>query len=391
MKLKYGTSQRIAGSDSGIDNSIDDIYLYYVELEKLLRHVESSQTYYQALNLDQLATLQQIRHAYEQSLNLLFPPYHLFSEIPRGTLARIERAFEKTSRAFSVLALRHKRQEYDDVLFGHNRWTYHPAGKQLQPLTQSVRKESPTTSRISSTVDSQQKVLPSIPEASKPKVIDKGINRRRAERIRMTISVRVQGHDRKNGKWDEKAETVDVSRTGATIRLRRKMRHGLIVYLTLPMPDKLRCHGFGVPGYNVYALVRRVERAKGGVRIVGVEFLGEQPPKGYMENPWATFRTTGWSGIDRRRKMRDRREEAISIEFFNEMAQSVGKFMATTEDISQTGVRLCVRQAPTEFELVRVTFTGRGFESFATLQNRYLGNDGFERLCLAFLGSELPE
>lgn len=391
MKLKYEISSNRAGSDP--DKSVGDLNSYQTELDNLLRLVESSQTYYQLLSLDRSATQQQVRHAYQQSLSLLFPPYHLSSEISRGTLVRMERAFEKTSRAFSVLALSQKRREYDAALFGGSNWLDNQlADERPLPMPQPAKPTEPPPVKVTAAtiVPPPQVVLPSV-ETSNPKILDKGINRRRAVRIRMPLSVRVTGHDRRNGKWDEMAETIDVSRTGITIRSRRKMRHGAILFLSLPMPEKLRSHGFGAPSYNIYAMVRRVERAKGGARTVGLEFLGEHPPKGYLETPWALYRTTAWSGMDRRRKKREISEEMLSIEFFDESAQSIGTCMAKTENISQSGVRICVRQVPTEFELVRVTFTGRGFQCFATLQNRYLGNDGFERLCLAFLGSELPE
>lgn len=382
-------SQTYVDADSVREISIEEVNSYYLEMAALLQRVESSENHYQVLGLDRSATLQQIRRAYHQALSLLFPPYQLSSSIPQEMLERMERAFEKTSRAFSALALCQRRQEYDRSLPGRSRWP----GHDLKGRQATVGKNEPENSANEKTSAARPKSgsLPSLLDALEPNVIDRGVNRRRAERIRMTISVRVMGHDRRQGRWDEMAETVDVSRTGVRIRLRRKMRHGMVVYLTLPLPDKLRSHGFGSPGYHVYALVRQVERVKGGMRVVGMEFLGEHPPSGYLETPWATFRTSPWSGIDRRRKLRQSREETVSVEFFNEAAQSVARCMAKTENLGRSGVRLCVRQAPTEFEIVRLTFTGRGFETFATLRNRYLGKDGFERLCLAFTGSELVD
>jgi len=389
MKLKYEASQTYTDSDSEREISIDEMNSYYLEMTDLLRRVESSENHYQSLGLDRSATLQQIKRAYQQVISLLFPPYSLSSGIPPDVISGMMRAFDKASRAYSVLALCPKRQEYDRSLPGRSRWPGHELNAKGS-IAEHLANEGFAKEDVRSTV-SRQKPLSSSVEALEARVIDRGINRRRAERIRMNLSVKVSGHDRKNGKWEEMAETIDVSRMGVTIRLRRKMRHGLVLYLTLALPDKLRSHGFGSPGYNVYALVRRVERAKGGVRIVGLEFLGEHPPAGYLESPWVTFKTKPWAGIDRRRKNRQSQEEAVSVEFFDEMAQSIARCVGKTENLGPTGVRLCVRQAPAEFELVRVTFTGRGSESFANLRNRYLGQDGFERLCLAFIGSDLAE
>ena len=125
-------------------------------------------------------------------------------------------------------------------------------------------------------------------ESSKAKA---GDNRRRVERFKLNVPARVTGYDRNGGKWHEMTETIDVSRTGVRLRLRRRVKHGTVLFVTLPLPTKLRGHGFSEQSYNVYTLVRRVEPPRQGVRAVGVEFLGEHPPKGFLDNPSAIFRS----------------------------------------------------------------------------------------------------
>jgi hypothetical protein len=71
-----------------------------------------------------------------------------------------------------------------------------------------------------------------------------GDNRRRCQRIRLSIPARTTGFDQKNGKWHEMAETVDVSRTGLRLRMRSPVLQGNVLYLTLPLPAKLRSHGY---------------------------------------------------------------------------------------------------------------------------------------------------
>ena len=161
-----------------------------------------------------------------------------------------------------------------------------------------------------------------------------------------------------------------------------------MLYVTLPLPSKLRSHGYAEPSYNVYALVRRVDQPRNGSRLVGLEFLGEHPPMGYLDKPWASFQTRKWGGHNRRR--RDRRElvEIIVIEYFNESMQMVAKEMGRTENISRGGMRACVRTPPPEFDTIRVSCPSRGFESFAAVCNRFVGKDGFDRLCLKFLNGE---
>ena len=143
----------------------------------------------------------------------------------------------------------------------------------------------------------------------------KDSNRRRCERFKLSIPARTMGCDRVKGKWSELTQTVDVSRTGVSLMTRRRVRYGMVLYLSLPMPVKLRGHGFSDQTYNVYGLVRRIEPIRNGTRVIGVEFLGEHPPVGYLEKPWVTFRTQNWSGIERRRQDRLSKAEPVTIEY----------------------------------------------------------------------------
>jgi len=180
----------------------------------------------------------------------------------------------------------------------------------------------------------------------------KADNRRRVERFKLTVPARVTGYDRNGGKWHEMTETLDVSRTGLRLRLRRRVKHGTVLFVTLPLPTKLRGHGFSDQSYNVYTLVRRVEPPRQGVRAVGVEFLGEHPPKGYLDNPTAIFRSNRWGGSERRRPDREDRVESIRIEYFDETMKSIATEEATTENVSRTGLRISGTAAPTDFDVM---------------------------------------
>jgi hypothetical protein len=162
------------------------------------------------------------------------------------------------------------------------------------------------------------------------------------------------------------------------------------VHVSLPLPVKLRTHGHGDRSYNVYALVRRVEQSKKGLRKVGLEFLGQEAPVGYSQKPWATFRTGEWEGAERRREERVNRAEVVAIEYLNEQMKHIRQQVALTENISPSGARVYLKAAPAEFNLVRIANLNRSFESLATVRNRFVGNDGFERLCLRFIDKKWP-
>jgi len=200
----------------------------------------------------------------------------------------------------------------------------------------------------------------------------------------------IAGYDNNGGKWQEVTKTIDVSRIGVALKMRRRVKHGLVVHITLPLPTKLRSHGFSEAGYNMYAIVRRVEPLIDGVRVIGLEFIGASPPSDYLYKPWATFRTQKWNGLDRRREPREKRSEAVAVEYLDETMQQLAREAGITEDVSLNGARICVRSAPPEFEFVRVTSQNRNFNSLALLRNQWSGTDGYERLCVQFIDQRWP-
>ncbi len=209
-------------------------------------------------------------------------------------------------------------------------------------------------------------------------------DRRRCERFKLLLPVRVTGFDRKGGKWTEMSKTLDVSRTGVTLKLTRRVRHGMVLHVILPLPIKLRSHGYSDSSFRVYALVRRIDPPVEGQRLVGLEFVGEQPPSGYLEKPWAVFRDKAWKGIARRREPREERSDIVVVEYLDESRQSLGQERALCENRSQSGMRLRLRVTPPDFDLVRVICMNGGMEKIAIVTNRYVGQDGAERLCLRF-------
>jgi len=355
------------------------ISIYFLELEGLLNRIEGSTTHYQALGLERSASLELIKLAYQQALDTLYPSYNISATIPPEMISRIERAFNKASLALFTLATFNRRKQYDLALVSLASNPVASQSTEQRPAT------SPANDEISlNRLPAQREVYR---EFSKTKTDD---NRRRCERFKLSLPARVTGHDRKNGKWHEMTETVDVSRTGLTLKLRKRIRFGMIVYITLPYPTKLRAHGYADSTYNVYALVRRVEPPRKGARIIGLEFLGEHPPAGYLERPWSVFRTRKWNGTERRRVPRSERSEMVRLEYFTDDMHSITREETRTENLSATGMRVAVKVAPPEFDLVRVSCPSRGFESLAAVRNRYVGNDGNERLCLQFVDKHWP-
>ena len=368
---------------------------YYLEIDYLLERIEGATTHYQTLGLERSATSEDVIMAYQKSVTVLHPGYHkVRAAVPDEMLVRVDQAFKKVSQAFSVLTNSSKRAQYDEQ---RNPRAYAtlpldaPKLKaQQRPMTAQPKNEASDKQPVKAEnveIKVAQEMRPVFTRAS---VNEGTVERRRCERFKLTVPVLVAGYDHTGKKWQEVTKTIDVSRIGVAVRMRSGVKHGLVVHITLPLPTKLRSHGFSEAGYNMYAIVRRVEPLTDGMRVVGLEFVGANPPTDYIYKPWATFRTQKWIGPDRRREPREERIEPVAVEYLDGSMQRIGREAAVTENVSMNGARVCVRAAPPEFELVRVNSPNRTFNSLALVRNHWAGADGFERLCLQFVENTWP-
>jgi CheY-like chemotaxis protein len=164
------------------------------------------------------------------------------------------------------------------------------------------------------------------------------------------------------------------------------VRHRTVVHLTLPLPVELR-KGSGLDAdYNVYALVRRVDAPQNGRRIVALEFIGEKPPLGLSEKPWATLRSR-WTGDERRREPRVEKSETVAIEYLDDAMQPIRRDEAVTENVGPRGMRIRLSAPAPEFDLVKMIRGDDKRESLAAVSDRYFDKDGLERICVRFIGN----
>ncbi len=401
------------------------ISAYYLEIEHLLERVEGSNSHYQTLGVERAANNEEVILAYQNAVTVLHPSYHkVRNTVPDEMLVRVDQAFKKVSEAFSVLTNSRERNQYERQSRSPRAYSTIPLDlPKRQPASQiqapkpqaqapkpqaqapkpqaeapkpqaeapkpkhaEVRGNAPANSQAVQ-ISIAPEMRPVFTRASANKVTTE---RRRCERFKLTVPVLIAGYDREGGKWQEVTKTIDVSRLGVAVRMRRCVKHGLVVHVTLPLPTKLRSHGFSEAGYNMYAIVRRVEPLIDGMRVAGLEFIGANPPSDYLYKPWATFRTQKWTSIDRRQEPREERAEPVAVEYLDESMQRITREAGVTENVSTSGARVCVRAAPPEFEFVRISSTRHKFNSLAIVRNQWSGTDGFERLCLRFVDKKWP-
>lgn len=383
------------------------INAYYLEIEPLLERVERSKTHYQTLGLERSATNEQIILAYHHTVKLLHPSYYkVRAAVPDDMLARIDLIFGKVSQAMFVLTTPHKRLEYDESLRRPARNSGRLVIGKIDDVSEPVADAQ--ASAVEKEAVKQEAAAQVLVEPSAQRIVDININpiqrpiftrpaggektdnRRRCDRFNLSVPVLVAGYDGAGGKWQEVGKTIDVSRLGVAVKMRKRVRHGAVLHVTLPLPMKLRSHGFSEPGYNMYAIVRRVELPKEETRVVGLEFIGKNPPAGYLYKPWATFRTQKWAGPNRRFEPREERAEPVLVEFLNESMKSLGRTVAVTENVSRGGARICVKSSPPEYDLIKITNLDRTFDSLALVRNHYVERDGHDRLCVQFVNNKWP-
>ncbi len=372
------------------------ISAYYLEIEYLLERVEGATSHYQTLGVERSATNEDVILGYQRTVTVLHPSYHkVRAAVPDEMLVRVDQAFKKASQAFAVLTDSKQRKQYDIEQRSPRSYSTLPLDIPKQPThtgkTQPQDNGARGNHKHVNAEAVQINVAPEMrPVFTKASAKEAAAERRRCERFKLTVPVLIAGYDCTGGKWQEVTKTVDVSRIGVALRMRKCVKHGLVVHITLPLPTKLRSHGFSEAGYNMYAIVRRVEPVIDGARLVGLEFIGANPPTDYLYKPWATFRTQKWNGPERRREPREERAEPVAVEYLDESMQRIAREAGATENISLSGARICVKAAPPEFEFVRITSPNRSFNSLALVRNQWIGTDGLERLCLRFVDQKWP-
>jgi len=374
-----------------------------LEIESVLDQIDRATTHYQVLGIERSSNRDQITTAYREAVTVLGRATNeLAGLVPPDQLAKIKAALGRAGQAFTVLNSVGKRADYDNWLRSRatRPTTELPLGSEAvanesKPDDPHAAESSSKNGRSSDSGGAnraiehmesmyQGRVYGNLPGGNK------GSDRRRCARLSINMPGRVTGFTKDGEKWNEMIRTIDVSRMGASLTMKAHPRVGQVLHLTLPLPTKLRTHGYTEPSYHTYALVHRVEPTTSDSRVIGVEFLGLRPPAEYHDNPSSVFRAAEWRGPDRRRSPRIDRTEPLVLQYLNESHELLASGSAKTENISAHGARIRLSESIPEFEFLRVNSSSAGFETLASVCNRYRGSDGHLRLCIRFLEQQWP-
>ncbi len=236
---------------------------------------------------------------------------------------------------------------------------------------------------------------------------------RRIQRISLALPTRVESKVNGALAWDEVTRLNDVSAFGAAFNLRRPVKRGRLVCMTIPLPRQLRCYDYMEPQYRVWALVRRCialdKKGDAETYAVGVAFIGKHPPMSYKDNPARLYDITRkqennlWQIIeaedkpdesdlpkDCRRHSRFQIPVNITLEAVDEDNKPIATEITVTENVSLGGAAVFTSLEVEVGSFVRVISEQYDASIIAIVRGKRLGKDGIPRLHIEFIDRLFP-
>jgi hypothetical protein len=132
-----------------------------------------------------------------------------------------------------------------------------------------------------------------------------GKSRRLRERLKLALPVLVRGRESSADEWSEMTHLIDVTPSGARVRLKRQIRRGQLLRLMMALPRQMRCYDFTEQQYVVWGVVRHVTaivaegEASDAISFdVGLAFVGKRPPESYEQDPTTIYDVESVPGKD---------------------------------------------------------------------------------------------
>ena len=262
-------------------------------------------------------------------------------------------------------------------------------------------------------LSSQTEPSRSIERAESRPVVDP--ETRRIQRISLPLPVRIEVKIDASVSWNEITRLIDVSAFGAGFNLKRPVKRGRIVLLTLPMPRQLRSFDYSEPQYRVWALVRRCvpinKLNKETEFSVGVAFTGKNPPMGYVNNPSILYdiarRESEADGFwhltpadlmadethlpkDLRKQTRFHIPETLTLQKINDAGEVLEEESTVTENISLGGAAVFTSLQADPGSFLRVKSERFDVTILAVVRTKRVGTDAITRLHLEFIDRLFP-
>ena len=238
-------------------------------------------------------------------------------------------------------------------------------------------------------------------------------DQRRIQRYALALPTRVEVKVDQKFAWNEITRLEDISAFGAAFRLKRPVKRGRLMMISLPMPRQLRCYDYLEPQYRIWGIVRRclsVSDASGGQSYaVGIAFIGKNPPQAYLDNPSKLYdiseREDGglWQLTELedmpdesdlppylRRHTRFAIPETLLVEMLDENGDVAASETTVTENLSLGGASIFTSFNVEPGSFVRVRSERLDLSIISIVRGKRAGEDGIVRLHIEFIDHLFP-
>lgn len=238
---------------------------------------------------------------------------------------------------------------------------------------------------------------------------------RRIQRISLPLPARVEVKVDSKVTWNEITRLIDVSAFGAGFSLKRPVKRGRLVQITVPMPRQLRCYDYSEAQYRIWGLVRRcIETGRSGpdpLYAVGIAFIGAKPPVDYLDHPSRLYDIThrenendGFWHIspadlhaddadlpkDLRKQTRLFIPEPIDLQQIDQAGNVIATESTVTENISVGGAAVFTQYDLEPGAFLRVSSDRFNVTIISVVRGKRIGPDGITRLHLEFIDRLFP-
>ena len=238
---------------------------------------------------------------------------------------------------------------------------------------------------------------------------------RRIQRIALPLPARVEVKVDTEVSWDEITRLRDISAFGAGFTLKRPVKRGRLVLMTVPMPRQLRSFDYGEPQYRIWALVRRCisigKTSSQPLYSIGVAFTGKSPPSDFTHNPARLYDISHREGEgdglwhvahadltandsdlpnDLRKQTRFHIPEVLLLEQIDDVGKLLASETTVTENISLGGAAVFTTLKIEAGGFLRVSSERFGITILCVVRGDHVGEDGITRLHLEFLDRFFP-
>jgi len=236
---------------------------------------------------------------------------------------------------------------------------------------------------------------------------------RRIQRYELALPTRVEVQIDAKFSWNEITRLEDISAFGAGFNLKRPVKRGRLLVMSVPMPRQLRCYDYLEPQYRVWGLVRRCLPITGNPAAesyaIGVAFIGKTPPQSFVENPSKLYdlsvREDGglWQLVEAdadpdetelpsylRRHTRFAIPESLLVELLDEGGDVAASEVSVTENLSLGGASVFTSFNVDVGTFLRVTSERHGLTIISIVRGKHIGPDGIIRLHLEFIDRLFP-